>query len=120
MVGEATLSKSAMEYAFVRAIIDELPDQIEDNVAAPLVERLPMPISVMGLTGEGRALLDVLYEAIITGDVTEHQRKQADKIMTYRKGRGLRGRIGDGHETSDDLPHPQHRRHPAGYGHLSG
>jgi hypothetical protein len=81
------LSQSVMEYAFIRAVMDELPDKIEDDVAAAVVDRLPMPISVMGLSSEGRALLDVFYEAIITGDVSDYQRKQANKIMSYRIGR---------------------------------
>jgi hypothetical protein len=83
----ARLGESTKDYAFVRAVIDELPSAIEDNVAADLVNRLPVPISVIGLSGEGRALLDVLYEAMITGNVSKFERARADEIISYRRGR---------------------------------
>jgi hypothetical protein len=83
----AHLSAPVKDYPFVRAVIAELPSKIEDNVTADLVNRLPLPISVIGLTSEGRAMLDVLYQAMITGDVSKYERKQADKIIAFRMGR---------------------------------
>jgi len=83
----AHLEKPVKDYVFVRAVIDELPSSVEDNVSADLVNRLPMPVSVIGLSGEGRAMLDVLYEAMITGNVSKYERQQADKIVSYRMGR---------------------------------
>jgi hypothetical protein len=81
------LRRPVKDYPFVRAVIAELPSSIEDNVAADLVNRLPMPVRAIGLSAEGRAMLDVLYEAMITGDVSKYERAQAEKIIDYRKGR---------------------------------
>ena len=83
----ARLAAPVKDYVFVRAVIAELPSSIEDNVTADVVNRLPIPVSVIGLSSEGRAMLDVFYDAMITGDVSKFEREQADKIISYRMGR---------------------------------
>ncbi|GAA3610207.1 hypothetical protein GCM10022236_09850 [Microlunatus ginsengisoli] len=83
----ARLAAPVKEYAFVRAVIAALPSAIEDNVTADVVNRLPVPVSVIGLSSEGRAMLDVFYDAMITGDVSKFEREQANKIISYRMGR---------------------------------
>lgn len=98
------LGANTKDYAFIRAVFDEMPSSIEDNVGADLVAHTPVPISVIGLTTEGRALLDVLYEAIITGSVSDFQRKQADRIIDYRRGRVSQAEFVAGMETRMIFP----------------
>lgn len=75
-------------YAFIRAVVEALPSKFEDNIAAEFVGRLPTTrLNVLSLTAEGRALMDVLYEAIITGDVSAFQRKQTERILEAKKYR---------------------------------
>ena len=75
-------------YAFIRAVIEALPSKFEDNIAAEFVGRLPTTrLNVLSLTAEGRALMDVLYEAIITGDVSAFEREQTERIFEAKKYR---------------------------------
>jgi hypothetical protein len=69
-------------YQFVRAVIHAIPSGVEDNLAAEFVGRLPdTRLNVFALTAEGRAMMNVLYQAIITGDVSSFERQQANRII---------------------------------------
>jgi hypothetical protein len=55
---------------------------IEDNIASKFIMlQSPYSLEKFAANNEGRAMLDVLYEAIITGDVTDFERFQADRIL---------------------------------------
>ena len=100
----AELNKPTKNYTFVRAAIHEIPSEFEDNVTADLVNRLPIPISVIGLTSEGRAMLDVIYEAMITGDVSKFERTQATKILEYRMNRTPQAEFVEGLQSRPIFP----------------
>ena len=73
---------------FLRAVFDALPAELEDNVAAELVARTPDGgLHVLTLSADGRAMLDVLFEAMITGSVSEFERKQAERILRAKEYR---------------------------------
>jgi hypothetical protein len=76
------------DYAFVRAVIAAAGSDLEDNLAAALVERLwkTTGLSVFTLTSEGRAMLHVLYEAIMTGSVSSFEGKQGERILQTLAG----------------------------------
>jgi hypothetical protein len=66
----------------------------DDNLAAAFVERLPgTRLNVLTLTAEGRAMMDVLYEAMITGDVSPFQREQTERILEAKKYRASQAKF---------------------------
>jgi hypothetical protein len=68
--------------AFVRGVFEEIPDDREDEVGAEFIHRLEDYTLVdLASTPEGRAMLNIVYQAIVTGDVTDFQRKQSDRIL---------------------------------------
>ena len=59
---------------------------LDDNVAADFVESLSAAqLEHFAPTPEGREMLDVLYNAMMTGHVTSHETLQADRILLYAK-----------------------------------
>jgi hypothetical protein len=71
----------ALRYDFLLKVFEKL-DSIEDNVGAELISITPPSrLSLYAASAPGRRMLNVLYDAIITGDVTDFERKQADKIL---------------------------------------
>jgi hypothetical protein len=82
------LQQSQTAYPFVRAVFDALPSEVEDNVAAEFLDRMPdWRLHVFTLAAEGRGMLDVLYQAMITGSVSAFERKQAERILRAKKYR---------------------------------
>ena len=66
----------------------ELDDYIEDNVASHLlVLQSPAKLEKFAASSEGRAMLDVMYQALITGDVTDFERLQAERILEAKAKR---------------------------------
>jgi hypothetical protein len=58
---------------------------IEDDIAARfLTFQHPDRLEAYAATDEGRVMLGVLYDALITGDVTEFERLQADRILAAK------------------------------------
>jgi hypothetical protein len=69
-------------YAFIRAVFEEIPSDYEDNVAAAFVARLDeVTLDEFAAAAAGRATLNLLYEALVTGDVSEFQRQQSDRLL---------------------------------------
>ena len=82
------LDRDPTAYAFVRAVFDAIPSDFEDNVAAEFLDRTPdARLHVFTLSTEGLAMLDVLYEAMITGSVSKFERKQAERILRAKSYR---------------------------------
>ncbi|WP_426610522.1 eCIS core domain-containing protein [Bradyrhizobium sp. McL0616] len=55
---------------------------IEDDIASRFIAlQSPDRLETFAASDAGRAMLDVLYEALITGDVTGFERLQADRIL---------------------------------------
>ena len=72
-------------YATVTATIRDVSDSVEDNIAAHLVELLTTPqLEAAAKAGPGRVMLDVCYDAVITGSVTPFERLQGDRILAAR------------------------------------
>ena len=72
----------ALRYDYVLEVFHQIPSRWEDNVGAELISITPMTrLKLYALSPQGRRMLNVIYEAIITGDVSEFERKQADKIL---------------------------------------
>ena len=73
------------QYATVTKSIRDVSDSIEDNIAAHLIELLTTPqLEAAAELGPGRTLLDVCYDAVITGSVTSFERLQGDRILAAR------------------------------------
>ena len=73
------------QYATVTKSIRDVSDSIEDNIAAHLIELLTTPqLEAAAKPGPGRAMLDVCYDAVITGFVTPFERLQGDRIIAAR------------------------------------
>jgi len=73
---------SGHHYRDVAKAIEGLPSDMEDNAASHFME-LQTPARIEGFAADhdGRAMLDVLYAAIITGKVTDFEKLQADRIL---------------------------------------
>lgn len=72
------------KYAEVTKII-RAGGRVEDNIAAHLVELLTtLQLEAVAKVGPGRTMLDVCYDAMITGSVTPFERLQGDRIITAR------------------------------------
>ena len=73
---------SGHHYGDVTKAIRGLSSGIEDNVASHFIElQTPAKLEEFAADREGRAMLDVLYAAIITGSVTDFEKLQADRIL---------------------------------------
>ena len=81
-------------FAFIQTAFKNTPPKYEDNVAAAFVEMLSeIQLVVFAQTDAGRAVLDMLYEAMITGDVSDFERLQAARIEQFGLA-GARARQG--------------------------
>ncbi len=91
----ALIAKDLAEYTaqnrnpfpHIREVFHRLDSDIEDNVAAAFVERLgPQLLEVFAETDDGRKVMDLLTEAMLTGHVTSFEALQADRILAARSG----------------------------------
>ena len=73
----------AYNYHYVNVVFRHLPNDVEDNVGADFTDILAKKslLDMCAADPLGRTMLNVLYEAIITGDVTGFERKQAQRIL---------------------------------------
>ena len=70
---------------FIRDIISRVRPRDEDNISADLIELMSdADLAAFAGTPGGRRMLDTLYEAIITGDVTAFETSQAARILDAR------------------------------------
>jgi hypothetical protein len=75
-------------HAFLRQVFIEIGSDYEDNLAAAFVSMLPNEtLDRFASSDEGTETLDILYEAMITGDVTSFQRTQAQRVLFARTRR---------------------------------
>jgi hypothetical protein len=78
----AQIDRRPDPYGFLRAVFKALPSSYEDNVAADFVVLLDNNrLNQFASTDEGRAVLDILYDAMITGDVSSFERYESERIM---------------------------------------
>ncbi|HTS30928.1 MAG TPA: DUF4157 domain-containing protein [Bryobacteraceae bacterium] len=84
----AQIDRRPDPYAFLRAVFEKLPDEWEDNVAAELVAAIDNTrLNQFAASQEGLGVLDILYDALITGDVSAFERYEAERIIQVRAGR---------------------------------
>jgi hypothetical protein len=78
-------------YDEVTTILRGTSSNVEDNVAAHLIELLTTPhLEEAAKDPAGRTMLDVCYDALITGAVTSFENFQGDRILAARvKGRDI-------------------------------
>jgi hypothetical protein len=70
----------------IRKVRDLSRTDEDDNVASTFVElQSPARLEEFAASKEGRAMLDVLYNAIITGDITDFERLQAERILKAKR-----------------------------------
>jgi len=73
---------SGHHFSDVTKAIRGLSSDIQDNVASHFIElQTPAKLEELAADHEGRAMLDVLYAAIITGKVTDFEKLQTDRIL---------------------------------------
>jgi hypothetical protein len=81
------VAKHPRPYAHIREVfnnLDKVEKGIDDNVAADFIElqtQTPGRLEEFAGDREGRAMLDVLYQAIITGKVSSFESVQAEQIL---------------------------------------
>jgi hypothetical protein len=69
-------------FTYVRQVFAEIDSDYEDNLAAAFVElQSDSRLDQFAATEDGRDMLDILYVAMITGDVSAFQKQQADRIL---------------------------------------
>ncbi len=73
-------------YVYIREQIDKVGRRNEDNVSAAFLELQfnAGRLDQFAESAEGRRTLDVLYDAVITGDVSDFERQQADRILDVK------------------------------------
>jgi hypothetical protein len=73
-------------FIFVRKQIDDVKRSLEDNVSAAFIELQfnAGRLDRFAADPEGRRTLDVLYDAVITGKVSDFERQQADRILDVK------------------------------------
>src|SRR5262245_30893703 len=73
------------EYQYVRDVFKALDSDVEDNVGAEMLALMTRTnekaLDRIAASSDGRATLDIIYQAIITGNVSEFERKQANKAL---------------------------------------
>jgi uncharacterized protein DUF4157 len=75
-------------YREVITKVNKLKSYIEDNVASHFIAlQSPDKLEKFAANETGREMLDVLYEALITGDVTDFERLQTERIFTAKAKR---------------------------------
>lgn len=79
---EVALAMVMGDYAWVRGVFDVIASGIEDNVGAEALSHILDPaLERIASTRDGRALLDLIYEAVITGSVSNFEREQANRVL---------------------------------------
>ncbi len=72
-------------YQYISEVFAKVHDwdsDYEDNLGAEFVSQLPKSkLDQMANASDGRQTLTVMYEAIITGDVSKFEREQANKVL---------------------------------------
>jgi hypothetical protein len=72
-------------YQYVTEVFEAIHDydsDLEDDLGAEFINQLPSAkLDQMAKAYDGRYTLTVLYEAIMTGDVTAFQREQGNKVL---------------------------------------
>ena len=78
-----------LDYHYVIKVFNDIKSKDEDNVAALFAESLAKNslLDICAAHPLGRTMLNVLYEAMITGDVSEFERKQAQLILDAKTQR---------------------------------
>ena len=72
-------------FPHLREVFHQLDSDIQDNVAAAFTEKLvPQQLEVFAMTKEGRDVLDMFSEAMLTGHVTAFEALQGDRILAAR------------------------------------
>lgn len=75
-------------FAYIIRVLKAVGKKKEDNLGAAFVKRLSDPeLDRFASSSSGRHTLNVLYEAIITGDVSEFEREQANRIIMIKMRR---------------------------------
>jgi hypothetical protein len=78
-------ARHASPYSYIIGVFEKFPSSAsdwEDNIAAAFVDRLlNRDLNKFAADQEGRYALTLLYQAIITGSVTDYERKQANRIL---------------------------------------
>jgi hypothetical protein len=78
-------ARHASPYSYIIDVFEKFQSSVsdwEDNIAAAFVDRLlNRDLNKFAADREGRYALTLLYQAIITGSVTEYERKQANRIL---------------------------------------
>ncbi len=75
---------AAGRYRYVIKTVQQ-DSSFEDDIASRfIVLQSPDRLEKFATNKEGRAMLDVLYEALITGDVTDFERLQAERILAAK------------------------------------
>jgi hypothetical protein len=83
---ELNFALLALRYDYIMEVFDQLPSKWDDNVGAELIGMASVDrLQLYALSPQGRKMLNILYEAIITGDVSDFERKQATKILEATK-----------------------------------
>ena len=76
----------AHPFAYIRERFADLSSSEEDNVGAAFVQlQSDLNLSRIAANPDGRRTLDIIYQAIITGDVSDFQRKQAARILQAKQ-----------------------------------
>jgi hypothetical protein len=78
------VASNANPYGYILEAFDHTPSRHEDNVASAFVALLQEEqLDQFAASEQGRAVLDMLYEAMMTGDVSGFERTQAARIDVY-------------------------------------
>jgi hypothetical protein len=69
-------------YDYVVKVLKAVGPEHEDEVGAAFVDKLTdRKLNQIAASSDGRSMLSILYEAIITGDVSEFEREQANRVL---------------------------------------
>ena len=76
---------SGQNYGYVDDVFEELSSDWEDNVAAAFTHLLDdAQLDTFASSYNGRATLTTLYDAMITGSVSDFEREQAQRILVAK------------------------------------
>ncbi len=88
------LQQFPSDYQFVRQVIGWIGPRWEDNLAAEFVDQFTLSQLVeLSRDYHGRAMMDQLYDAMITGDVSDFERHQTDDRLLWAKQHTYKDRI---------------------------
>ena len=78
------VAKHPSPYDFIRKLFDIIPSDYEDNVASNFVAQLDeLQLIRFAVNDPGHTTLDMLYEAMMTGDVSGFERQQAARLEQF-------------------------------------